>query len=472
MPDFEGVYAGGVGDISFSMGVEMPDVGAQDLGVQANRAVLSENNLLAPARIDHQFADMRAQLASGHTPTAAEILQNWVDAEPDKTARDARAHVRNRMLEVGVHATDKGLVVQGYLWLNDCPNLRHLPDNLHVKGSLNIFGCRQLEQLPNNLCVDGSLDIFYCERLEYLTETLQVGQSLNIGNCDAIAVFPQGLHVGEKLFISNCNGFRELPVNVRTGADLYLYNCNSFTNLNAGTVVGQNLYIYNCPAFLGLPADLAVGNNVELRNCPTLNALPHGLKVGGWLSLGDLRYLNQDPSSVVAFLMSYLQAGGAADRAAVKVLGMHTHGRLMEAVTTLSQSFLAARQTLLDNVEDNDFSFEGYFSQSNRANENDIPLAEIVLSEKAVEAVERLRESNAYRTYTLQKCQKRFLSQASLWPDQARISNAARGAASAGKVLPNLPAEVEANIRMMALKPNILASLVPDPVPAMRDAQN
>jgi len=120
--------------------------------------------------------------------------------------------------------------VNGDLVLNECVNLKSLPNNLTVNGSLDLGGCTKITSLPSGLKVKGNLS------------------RLILGN----------------LWLSNTN-ITELPLDLE---------------------VGYNIILYRTP-IEKLPNNLIVHGSLNLRECKNITSLPSGLKVLGTLDLRD-----------------------------------------------------------------------------------------------------------------------------------------------------------------------------------------
>ena len=67
--------------------------------------------------------------------------------------------------------------VNGNLWLNECVNLKSLPNNLTVNGGLDLGGCTKITSLPSGLKVLGTLDLRHTNFNE-LPPDLNVGHDL------------------------------------------------------------------------------------------------------------------------------------------------------------------------------------------------------------------------------------------------------------------------------------------------------
>ena len=80
----------------------------------------------------------------------------------------------------------ESLKVGGFLDLQGCSSLVSLPDNLHVGGSLYLGGCSSLRSLPTDLHIDGALCL---GGIDIDFETMTLGISLPIPeSCKHMAV--------------------------------------------------------------------------------------------------------------------------------------------------------------------------------------------------------------------------------------------------------------------------------------------
>ena len=95
----------------------------------------------------------------------------------------------------------KGLVVDGWLDLNDCISLTPLPSGLVVKGSLWLASCINLTHLPEGLVVEVDLGLAGCTSLTHLPSGLKVGYWLVLEGCTSLTHLPFDLVVEGSLHI-------------------------------------------------------------------------------------------------------------------------------------------------------------------------------------------------------------------------------------------------------------------------------
>lgn len=102
------------------------------------------------------------------------------------------------------------------LWLRD----------RHVDSDLDLSGVTWVESLPEGLVVEGNLFLVDCPFLAHL---------------------PKGLRVGGHLVLGRCPALRSLPANMDVGVDLILKSCHSLRRAGPGSFVYRYVDLFDCP---------------------------------------------------------------------------------------------------------------------------------------------------------------------------------------------------------------------------------
>ena len=112
------------------------------------------------------------------------------------------------------------LIVNGYLWLDGCKNLKSLPNGLKVKYNLDLRDTN-ITFLPSDLEVGGSL-ILIRSQIEKLPDNLTVNRTLDLEGCKNLKSLPNGLKVKGDLDLRDTN-ITSLPSDLEVGDALILY---------------------------------------------------------------------------------------------------------------------------------------------------------------------------------------------------------------------------------------------------------
>jgi len=133
--------------------------------------------------------------------------------------------------------------VNGDLILDECVNLKSLPDNLTVNSDLVLMGCKNLKSLPNGLKVKGNLDLRDTNITE-LPPDLEFGESIYLQRTP-IKKLPNNLKVNGELDLSHCKNLQSLPNGLET-MNLYLRGTN-IEKLPSDLKVKWGIVLYNTP---------------------------------------------------------------------------------------------------------------------------------------------------------------------------------------------------------------------------------
>ena len=178
------------------------------------------------------------------------------------------------------------LQINGGLRLDDCAKIESLPIS-HYNGELIISGCTSLTSLPDNLYVEG--DIYAWDTVfEYLPNGLHVGGELELQNCENLREIPEDLKKLGGLSISRCPLIESLPEGLRIGAKgLCIFDCDKLRALPNDIRIEGNLRLSN--DIEELPDNLYIGGDFkdEVGPAKGLRRLPNNLFIGGDLRLYD-----------------------------------------------------------------------------------------------------------------------------------------------------------------------------------------
>jgi len=145
--------------------------------------------------------------------------------------------------------------VNGNLWLNECVNLKSLPNNLTVNGGLDLGGCTKITSLPSGLKVKNNFSEFILGTL-WLTNT-------------NITELPLDLEVGYNIIL-NRTPIEKLPNNLIVHGSLNLGECKNITSLPTGLKIKYCLDLRNAK-ITKLPSDLEVEGSILLQSTPLSN---------------------------------------------------------------------------------------------------------------------------------------------------------------------------------------------------------
>jgi len=163
---------------------------------------------------------------------------------------------------------------QGNLHLMD-PSIKFLPKNLtQVNGDLVLNECVNLKSLPNNLTVNGHLDLEDCKNITSLPSGLKVRGALDLRDTNITELTPD-LEVGASIYLQR-TPIEKLPNNLTVNGELLLNFCKNITSLPSGLKVKGSLKM---PGYLNLrdtnimelPPDLEVRDVLVLYNTPLSN---------------------------------------------------------------------------------------------------------------------------------------------------------------------------------------------------------
>ncbi|WRX29265.1 NB-ARC - like 10 [Theobroma cacao] len=156
------------------------------------------------------------------------------------------------------------------LWVENCPNLRALPDwilNLTSLRRFEIKECLELQSIPKGTPQLSSLEelyIYRCYNLRALPDwilNLTSLKTLEIGKCFELQYMPGGTHQLtslNKLSVGNCPNLRALPD--------WILNLTSLKSLQIWDLGLQSMP-EGTPRFTSL-------NELSVSNCPNLRGLP------------------------------------------------------------------------------------------------------------------------------------------------------------------------------------------------------
>ena len=154
---------------------------------------------------------------------------------------------------------------QGNLYLNGSP-IEVLPKNLtEVNGDLVLNECVNLKSLPNNLTVNSDLVLMECKNLKSLPSGLKVKGDLDLRDTN-ITELPPDLEVGSSIFLLR-TPIEKLPDNFTVNGRLDLDSSKNITSLPSGLNVKGDLDLRNTN-ITELPPDLNVGHDLILYGTP------------------------------------------------------------------------------------------------------------------------------------------------------------------------------------------------------------
>jgi len=115
-----------------------------------------------------------------------------------------------------------GMSVGGTFFMEECPNIQQLPNDLILNGFIWISDCNNLIALPEALTVNGCLEITRCNALVELPTGLSVDGILAIQDCCNFKSLPIELHVSDMLSIRSCSSWDgQIPSSARIGGIIY-----------------------------------------------------------------------------------------------------------------------------------------------------------------------------------------------------------------------------------------------------------
>ena len=153
---------------------------------------------------------------------------------------------------------------EGDLELENSP-IKFLPRNLtKVGGKLNLM-YSQIEKLPDNFIVNGYLDLESCKNLKSLPNGLKVKDGLDLRDTN-ITFLPSDLKVGDNLKLMRSQ-IEKLPDNLIVNGYLWLDGCKNLKSLPNGLKVKYNLDLRDTNITF-LPSDLQVGGILYLFGTP------------------------------------------------------------------------------------------------------------------------------------------------------------------------------------------------------------
>ncbi|XP_043714821.1 disease resistance protein RGA2-like [Telopea speciosissima] len=208
-----------------------------------------------------------------------------------------------------------------YFAIRECPKLMFLSEELEHWRSLrtmSIFACANLRALPRGIVELTSLQELEINRCDFLPslpdemQKLMSLQMLKIERCLHLVALPAGLgnlSLHEVSEISSCNGLMSLPAGgmqqqqqhyLRKLDRLKIKGCDNLEILPEDCLGKLStlrvLAIIGCPNLQVLPESLGNLQNfhlLEITDCPNLKALPRGLgKLSSLRSLYIQRCLN------------------------------------------------------------------------------------------------------------------------------------------------------------------------------------
>ena len=171
--------------------------------------------------------------------------------------------------------------VNGDLILDECVNLKSLPDNLTVNSDLVSMGCKNLKSLPSGLKVKGNLDLRDTNITE-LPPDLEFGKSIILMRTP-IEKLPENLKVDGRLDLDGSKNITSLPSGLKVKDDLDLRDTN-ITELPPDLQFERSIYLQRTP-IKKLPNNLTIDGRLELGGCKNITSLPSGLSVESTLDI-------------------------------------------------------------------------------------------------------------------------------------------------------------------------------------------
>jgi Leucine-rich repeat (LRR) protein len=194
------------------------------------------------------------------------------------------------------HAPD--YIPRGYdLWLEDCPELEYLSEELSIKFSITdiaIRNCPKLKSLFRSFKRHETIDrivIEDCPMLSFLPTDIECLRRLGefrIRNC-GLAFLPEGLNNLERISefsLINCPNLISIPSNL----EISQYHGERF------------LEVHDCPKLITLPNNV---NNVSISGCPNIILPQHLKKVYLTNPSDDFIYQSQNLQEVESIEMRW-----------------------------------------------------------------------------------------------------------------------------------------------------------------------
>ncbi|XP_007020985.2 PREDICTED: putative disease resistance protein RGA3 [Theobroma cacao] len=183
------------------------------------------------------------------------------------------------------------------LWVQNCPNLKDLPDwilNLTSLRSLQINECLELQSIPEGtpqLTSLEELSVQNCHNLRALPEwilNLTSLKTLRIWECLELQYMPKGTHQLtslKELFVGKCPNLRALPdwiLNLTSLKTLRIWECLELQYMPKGThqlTSLKELLVGKCPNLRALPdwiLNLTSLTKLHIQECLELQYMPEG----------------------------------------------------------------------------------------------------------------------------------------------------------------------------------------------------
>ena len=127
-----------------------------------------------------------------------------------------------------------------------------LPQKLSVQGRLNLTNA-QIKRFPSRLYVEGELKIDGCSHFPSGCQFLKVGKNLDLSGNPDIKGLPEKVHVPGSLILNDCQNLKTLSKKLYVGKDLQVRDCNHLKKIPKDMKVVGNLDFTNCVQLSQIP---------------------------------------------------------------------------------------------------------------------------------------------------------------------------------------------------------------------------
>ncbi len=185
--------------------------------------------------------------------------------------------------------------VGGSAYLNDCTNLKEIPNLKKVGRNLLLNGAESLTSTGALEEVGGKANFSNCPNLKEIPNLKKVGMDLCLANATSLTSTGALEEVGGNADFRDCTNLKDIPNLKKIGSDLYLWSVESLTSTGALEEVGGNADFRDCTNLKDIPNLKKVGRNLYLKNAKSLTSTGALEEVGRSAYLNDCTNLKEFP---------------------------------------------------------------------------------------------------------------------------------------------------------------------------------